>query len=114
MNLFKGVDGHKLFVISSAGAGIAIPGAVLFANTPVSAPFEAVLALTVPYHMWFGTKLVLEDYIPKPIRATTINAWAVVSVIAGVGLARVALGPGIGKSIRSIWGPAKKDQKRLD
>lgn len=95
---------HKAFIGSAIVSGIALPISLLFAPTFLAIPFDMALAVTMPYHMYYGTSLVMQDYVPRVYRANALKGWAALSVISAYGLLKISIcGPGIGASIKSLW-----------
>eukprot|EP00461_Guttulinopsis_vulgaris_P000560 UN00560 len=115
LHFCKGMDAHKAFIASSIVLAGTLPLSIFLAPTFLAIPFDLAVAVTMPYHMWYGTKLVMEDYVPRVHRQNAIKAWGVLSCIVGYGLVKLSIGgPGIGASVRSLWGKPKAKAKRLD
>lgn len=113
-NMFIGMNGHKAFVLTAAATGVCLPLSIALANTSVAIAPDLVVATTLPFHMYYGTTLVMQDYVPKSILPGVTKPWAVLCVFAAFGLVRLANEHGIGKTIRHIWAPAPQKGKRHD
>ena len=108
------MNGHKAFMASSIALGVSLPAAILFAPSFLSVPFDLVVSVALPIHMYMGTRDVLSDYLPKKIRPQGLQAWSVVAFIASIGLVKIGIcGPGVGASIKSLWAPAKVQKKMV-
>lgn len=107
-NFVQNLTPQKAFLTSSIALGATLPLSILLAPSFAAVPFDLVVATAMPFHMYFGTKLVIQDYVPKPVRPQVLLAWGIVAAIASYGLVKISIcGPGIGASIRSLWAPVR-------
>lgn len=114
-HFIKNLTTQKAFIASSVALGATLPLSILFAPSFAAIPFDLVVATALPFHMYFGTKLVLQDYVPKAVRPQTLIAWGVLATVASYGLVKISIcGPGIGASIRSLWAPVRFEPVAAD
>jgi len=108
------MNGERAFIASSIVLGASLPLAIFFAPSFLSVPFDLLVSLSLPVHMYMGTHGVISDYAPKQFRVQALQGWAVLAAIAGYGLIKIGIcGPGIGASIKSLWAPAKVQKKMV-
>lgn len=108
---------HKAFLGSAIVGTAALPLSIFFAPTILAIPFDLALAVTMPFHMYYGTTLVIQDYVPRMYRTNALRGWAALSVISSYGLLKISIcGPGIGASIKSLWAKPRvvEKEKRWD
>jgi succinate dehydrogenase (ubiquinone) membrane anchor subunit len=70
----------------------------------MSLPIDVTLGLLLPFHSHVAMNYVVTDYVPKSLRGPARAALLAVTVVAAAGLLKLNLtGPGLTKSIKSLW-----------
>ena len=75
------------------------------------AAIDAGLALALPVHSHIALNYVVSDYVPKSFRGPA--RWGVLAstVLATLGLARLALSePGVTGTVKRLWSPSEADR----
>ncbi|HWE47104.1 MAG TPA: succinate dehydrogenase, hydrophobic membrane anchor protein [Caulobacteraceae bacterium] len=80
--------------------GQGFDGAAAWLRSPLNAILLTILMLTTLYHMQLGLRVVIEDYVHKPVGKSTllfINFFlcVVLAVVAVFAVLKVALGGGL-------------------
>jgi hypothetical protein len=91
---------HTLFTASSVALAAALPIGLV---VPASAGMfcDAVLVGAIPLHMFYGSGMVLDDYVKKPSLKFLM---ALISGMVAVGLWNITFkGSGITASLKSLW-----------
>jgi succinate dehydrogenase / fumarate reductase membrane anchor subunit len=83
------------------GAEVGFGGALAWLHQPVNAVLTALLVLASLYHMQLGLKVVIEDYLHKPVGKSLfllLNLFVCLALAAAAvfSILKVALGGGLG------------------
>jgi succinate dehydrogenase (ubiquinone) membrane anchor subunit len=92
---------------------------VLAALTPVAfvlpswlnLPIDLALGVLFPVHSHIALNYVISDYVPKAFRTTARVGLVGATVVTLMGMLKLNLGgPGLTKTLTSLWTPKKKNE----
>ena len=85
-----------------------VPLAFAAHPSALSLPVDVLLAISLPIHTHIGMNWVFTDYVPGSPRGAARIALLAASVLASVGLLKLAVsGPGVIGTFKELWGTPK-------
>jgi len=88
-----------------------VPAAFFFPVPSVQLASNIALAAFIPLHAYKGMTHVIEDYVPRNLHSFCNLLLALVTIIAGLGMARLAVqGDGLTGAIKNLWNKENNKQ----
>eukprot|EP01102_Stenamoeba_stenopodia_P009618 TRINITY_DN2849_c0_g4_i1.p1 TRINITY_DN2849_c0_g4~~TRINITY_DN2849_c0_g4_i1.p1 ORF type:complete len:171 (+),score=29.41 TRINITY_DN2849_c0_g4_i1:120-632(+) len=100
----KGFQEHVRSLSSHIAVTFLVPAAFFFPVPSVQFASNLALAAFIPLHAYKGMKHVIEDYVPRSLHSLCNLLLALVTVVAGLGMVRLAVnGDGLSGAIKNLW-----------
>jgi len=113
LRLIRGSSETQLYHWSSKGLLVLTPLAMVLSPSFLNFPVDLGLNVFIPFHAHLGMLQVIGDYVPRKYQNLAILLLWIATGAAALGLLKVNLcGAGIAESVKSLWRPTPKVEKK--
>jgi succinate dehydrogenase (ubiquinone) membrane anchor subunit len=88
------------------------PLVLLFEQPFLTFPMDLAFGALIPIHSHIGWNYIISDYVPKQFRTIARYSTAGVTLVMFLGILKLNLaGPGLSKTLKSLWSSPENSEK---